>query len=483
MASLDSHISSKHPYLLAKKLSPGIKSTYKYHTFLHSIQTMESVQIHPNPEPLSNVGPPAQFPPYYNPKFSNSPLHFSSEWDEAYEQARMSTVVTQTETPSKSRDRTAPVHFITPGKAAAAAGLGHLSGGPTASPMGRVMSAPKYSSAKADLAAPTPPPERQPAKRVHSMEVLWSMLNDITGKDKMAKFGQYTLRLLLHHSAKTQEYLSDDVVNIKLINKTYRETGRMMDLLVSFVQHPQEFTKIVVILTCSIFSLRFKAWVPALGTYRQLLRFGKSPFRLRALFKKLREATYHDPVTKSWKINDMFFNNNTLGEVISLYYSLNDEALLLYKLKFLRNPTLRKFVGKHESYAWYLDSWLALYNAWNNLNRLSQKEMDVKIQIQVKKKARAISKQLLGGTALHSLDFGNPDDDSGDSQALKEIHFRMTNARLDIYKTISDIVFNSYTVFNAALHFDTIQIWMGISASLLSSIKLYREKKRSLVKE
>lgn len=439
---------------------------------------MESVQVHPNSEPLNAPELSSHFPSYYNGKISSNPLHFSSEWEESYDQAqKMTSVVTQTETPSKSREKTAPIHFISPAKP-----LG-VSASQSASPLGRVFVTQKYSGAKADLAAPTPPPERRPANKVHTMDVLWSMVNDITGKDKMAKFGQYTLRLLLHHSRKTQEYLSDDVINIKLIDKTYKETGRMMDLLVNFVRHPQEFTKIVLILVCSVFRLRFGAWVPALGTYRQLLRFGKSPFRIRALIKKVSDASYHDPITKLWKFDEKLFSNKTLGEVISLYYSLNDEALLLYKFKFLKNPKLRKIVGKHDAYSWYLDSWLTLYNTWNHLNSLSHKEMDVKIQIQVKKKARAISKQLLGGTALHNQEFGTADDDSKDTQTLKEIQFRKTNATLDMYKTFADIVFNSYTVFNAKLPFDTIQIWMGIMASLLGSIRLFREKKRSLVRD
>lgn len=439
---------------------------------------MESVQVQPNSEPLNVPGLSATFPPYYNGKFPNSPLQFSSEWEEPYEQPhKMALVVTQTETPSKSKGKSAPYHLISPAKPLGGSGL------QSSSPIGRVLATQKYSTTRVDLAQPSPPPERQPAKKVNSMEVLWAMLNDIAGKDKMAKFGQYSLRLLLHHSRRTQDYLSDDLVNIRLINKTYRETGRMMDLLVSFVRQPQQFAKIVVILMCSLFTLRFEAWVPALGTYRHLLRFGKSPFRIRALIKKFSDALYHDPLTKSWKIDDKFFCNRTLGEVISLYYSLNDDSLLLYKFKFLRNATLRKIVSRHDAYSWYLDSWLALYNTWNNLNSLSHKEMDVKIQIQVKKKARAISKQLLGGTVLHSQELGSPEEDSKDTQALKEIQFRKAIATLDIYKTLSDIVFNSYTVFNATLPFDTIQIWMGISASLLGSIKLYREKKRSLLRE
>lgn len=310
------------------------------------------------------------------------------------------------------------------------------------------------------------------------------MVNDITGKDKLAKFGQYSLRLLLHHLKKTQDYLSDDVVNIRIIDKTYASTDKIFDFVVNFVRNPRAFARVFMILVCLVFTLRLSAVVPALGTYRQFLRFGKSPFRIRALYKKVRDSLVLDD-DKNWKLGSKFFTKGTLGDFISLYYSVNDEMLLLFKLKFLRSPQLKRIAGDHESYAWFSESWLALFNAYNSLQKLRQQEMDAKILIQVKKRARALSKQILGGTALHTYPSVSPniEDDSRDVIALKEIQFKRTNAILDIYKTLSDIVFNSYTVFNIALPFDTIQIWMGISASFLSSVKLYREKKRMLQKE
>lgn len=421
---------------------------------------MDSEVLPRNPENAHNSS-------VFSKHYPNSPLHLSSEWDDAYIENRMTTV-TQVETPSK-KPRTVPVHLVTPGKP-----------NTSSTPMQRVVLS-RYSTAKADLAAPTPPPEPRSPKKVHMADVFWAMLNDITGKDKMAKFGQYTLRLLLHHSKKAQDTLSDDVVNVKMINRTYKETDRMMHLVMNFIQNPRAFARIIAILVCLVFRLRFQATVPMLGMYRQFLRFGKSPFRIRALLRKIADNTYQDAATKAWKISDKLFSNATLGEAVSLYYLLNDEALLLYKLKLLRNAPLRKIVGRHESYAWYCDLWLALYNLWASLQRLSNREMEVKILIQVKKRARALLRQMLGGTALDSELV--PEDESADAQMLREIQFRKTNALLDVWKTLSDIVFNSYTVFGMALHFDTIQIWMGISASTLSCIKLFREKRRLLVKD
>lgn len=428
--------------------------------------------------------PPLPLNSYYFKPYASAPLHFSSEWEEntanspankpphvllllEYPQTpdspSKSKMATSTqvvlETPSKKPTRAAPIHLVTPAHSGA-------------SPATRFVG-------KADLAAPTPPPVRRSEKNVHPMDVLWAMINDITGKDKLAKFGQYLLRLLLHHAKLSQEYLSDDKLNIRLISKTYSSTDKVLDLVVNFTKNPRQFARVLGILVCLVFQLRLAAVVPALALYRQLLRFGKTPFRVRSIYNKLRKHMYLD-AGKIWRIDDLFFSNSTLGECISLYYSINDESLLLYKLKFLTNATWRRIAGRHESYAWYCDSWFALYNAYNNLQRLSHQEMDMRIQIQVKKRARTLSRQLLGGNALVST---TPlaEDDSHDVQMLKDIRFKMTNARLDIYKTLSDIIFNSYTVFNARLHFATIQIWMGISASFLSSVKLYREKKRAMI--
>ena len=36
--------------------------------------------------------------------------------------------------------------------------------------------------------------------KVSNWDIFWSMLNDLVGKDKMAKVGQYTLRLLVYHA-------------------------------------------------------------------------------------------------------------------------------------------------------------------------------------------------------------------------------------------------------------------------------------------
>lgn len=309
----------------------------------------------------------------------------------------------------------------------------------------------------------------EPARAVQPIDVFWAMLNDVLGKDKMAKFGQYSLRLVLHHAKQTQQYLSDDALNIAVIGKTYAANQNLAALFWGLLKDPRTFGRVLVIMACLLLSSRLAGLVPALGLFRQLLRFGKTPFRLNILLRRVLEGK------TNWQ--DSVLTKATLSDAISLYYNVNDDSMLLYKLKFLKNETWRKIASRHESYAWYCDSWLALYNAYSRLQDLSQQEMDTQIHIQVKRRSRTLSRQILGGNSLLSSD-----EDVNDTHALKEIRFKITNARLDIYKTLLDIVFNSYTVFEIPLHFPTVQIWMGISASFLSLVKLYRENKKALAK-
>lgn len=314
-------------------------------------------------------------------------------------------------------------------------------------------------------------------KNVSSIDILFAMINNLTGKDKLAKVGQYLLRLLLYHANQCKEYLSDDTINIRIIDGRYNDRSKKLNLLKNFLKHPFDFAKIVVILFCSRFNDRFKGMVNGLSTYRQFLRFGKTPFRIRDLYHKI------ERVKKSGNFNELL-TRKFLGEVIGFYYGINDECLLMFKLGILTNKKVRKVVGRHESLAWYYDSILGIYNAIDNINSLSQKEMDLKIQIQVKNKARSLSKQILGNRNESNnilINYYNENSSNGDSKELEEIKFKKVNAYIDLYKWISDFIFDSYTVFNWRLPFDTFQIWFGISAASLSTYKIYRETKRKMI--
>ncbi|RLV96634.1 Peroxisomal membrane protein PEX25 [Spathaspora sp. JA1] len=329
------------------------------------------------------------------------------------------------------------------------------------------------------------PVVKQPTPRISDWDIFWAMLNDIVGKDKLAKIGQYTLRLLIHHAERSQSYLSTETVNISVINSRYNDNTKKLNLLKNFIKHPQDFIRIIIIWVCGNIKSKFSGMVNGLSMYRQFLRFGKTPFRIRNLVNKFANNIN---LKSNYELDinyDKILTKGTLGQFTSLYYGINDESLLLFKLKLLSNASYKKFASRHESFGWYSETWLAMYNTIEKLNKLSQQEMDLKISIQVRNKAKIISRQLLGNgnsSTMMSQSFSS-NSANEDLEALEEIQFKKNNAWLDVYKNLADLGFNTYTVFKLRLPFATWQIWMGITASVLSTIKLYREIKKDMIEK
>lgn len=338
-------------------------------------------------------------------------------------------------------------------------------------------------SVRTHVGVKSPEPKTIVRRKVTYVDVLWHMLNTVVGKDKLGKVGQYVLRLLAYHARGMQQFLSDDDVNIRSINKTY---SKKINLFWNFTKEPKVFLKAMVILTCSLFSTKAEYMAGALSTFRRFLRFGKTPFRIRELGLKVLKCISLDskvtlsPIDSS-KLQKQFLNRKSLGDLIALYYGINDECLLLFKLKVLTNKSMNKFVSRHEMMAWYYDSMLAMFNAYERVTKFGQQEMDLNIQIQVKKRAKALSKKILGAQALTSLDDMSSEAQKEQKQ-LQEIHFKKVNSIIDFYKALADIAFNTYSVFEIPLPFGTMQIWMGVIAAVLSTIKVYRESKEKLIK-
>lgn len=324
-------------------------------------------------------------------------------------------------------------------------------------------------------------PERVISKSprlVSPYDVLWAMLNTVLGKDKLAKFGQFTLRLVLLYVGDLETALSTDKINAKTLNGSYSKSSEKLALLGKFLRHPRTMIRIVVLLACNIIQAKLAGLGQGLGAFRHFLRFGKSPFKMRDLVLKVCACVVIKGRSDSLVEVDYatLMNRKTLGEIFGLYYNISDETSLLYRVGLLLNPTVRKLASRHEALAWYYDTWLGLYNACEKYSNLQKQEVELEIQIQVKGKSRMFSRQLLSSSQSLDVRWCSPEDEL----RRKEIRFAMTNTRLDILKNISDIVFNLYTVFHLKLPFRTLQIWMGISASFFSSVKIYRETKLKL---
>ncbi|CUM63765.1 uncharacterized protein PRCAT00001349001 [Priceomyces carsonii] len=406
----------------------------------------------------------------FSTQASESPVHaFNSEWIDTYDTPVKTKTETEQSRNSKNNFGTAqhPIDqkFETPMKAKSSVTM--------VTPVSELKQEDVVVSGKSRLATPELAGKKP---KVTFWDVIWVLMNDMAGKDKMAKICQYSLRLTLHYTKEVLSYMSDDLLNITVIRQRYNNTEKQLELMKNFFKHPSDFMKIVTLLTCSILRSRLTGVVNGISIYRQFGRFGKTPFRIRNLIKKLQSN--YDPNTRTLNINNLA-KSSTISDITSLYYGINDETLLLFKLKFFTNKRFRAFASRHETLAWFHESVINLYILYEKLKLLSQQEMDLKIQIQVKNKAKSLSKQLLGGLSSHQLEY--PLTEGDDIKLLKDVQFKKHNAYLDVYKYLSDFVFTFYPTFGLPLPFSTLQIWLGISAATFSTLKLYREAKKKLL--
>lgn len=352
-------------------------------------------------------------------------------------------------------------------------------------------------------------------KQVSSWDVWWSMILTVLGKDKMARMGQYLLRLIMYYANKTEGYLSDDMINLNLILARYNDREKQLNLFRNLIKHPQNFARIATILVCHLFQQRVKAVVPALSLFRQMLRTGKSPFRIRNLIVAVKRAISPDGTSVNW---DKLLVKKNMSDLTGLYYNICDEYLLLYKLKLVHNRDLHALAGRHEMIAWFVETCDALNTTWKRLQELSDEEMDLKIQTQVKQRARVLSRLILGANSIPTASNNNNnasnsngnvgthadglvpgsgvnsmsssmmssylathDESREELKQMKEIQFKKYSAYLDLYKLLSDFAFCFYLVFKVPLPFGSLQIILGVMASALSLHKIYRELRKKLV--
>lgn len=344
-----------------------------------------------------------------------------------------------------------------------------------------MLNTPLKRSAKKNFQTPVKLLEVEPELKIKTVkisnwDIFWTILNTIIGKDKLAKVSQYSLRLLMYHAKSVESAMLLQEIDLSIINLPSK------DILQSLFSQPMIFIKSLITLLCILVRTNVSGLVNGLGIYRQFLRFGKSPFKIRDLGKKIQNAFNFE----TFGLNKSIFSRSTLMDIATFWYALHDELGLLYKLKFYTNTKLVAYANKNDAIGWYSETILTLLDNWDTLSSLSQQEMDMKIQIQVTKKAKLLSKQILGNNSASSSAFNTSiikEISADDLKYLNDLQFKKNNAWLDVYKNLSDFVFNTYTVFDLVLPFDTIQIWMGISASTLSLLKIYRETKKNLIEQ
>ncbi|ODV63954.1 uncharacterized protein ASCRUDRAFT_100646 [Ascoidea rubescens DSM 1968] len=308
--------------------------------------------------------------------------------------------------------------------------------------------------------------------------IILAMLDQVSGKNHIAKVIQFTIRLLLMYSDHIIKKYSNN--NIKLKNSLFLRTNLLLSTQIFY---------------------RLKDAPPFISLYRQFLRVGKTPFRFLDFYNYFSSNTLKNPNAKNINNNNFpnfLFSDKFLSLSIGTYYGIFDEISLFFKLGILKDKKLKKRVSYHESFSWYLDILFTLKNQLRDYSILQNKKQHLSIEKKIKLRTLYHSRDLVSSTSIssnltNSFSFSSPslhnnrnprrstsiDNLKHIDEKLVQLDYEIKMMKLSLLKTLCDFYFDSVDLFNLKFNpfFYTIS---GFGAGFLSALKVYIETKRDL---
>ncbi|TID26152.1 hypothetical protein CANINC_002847 [Pichia inconspicua] len=284
-------------------------------------------------------------------------------------------------------------------------------------------------------------------------------VNDLTGKDKLAKVVQYTIRLL------------NDIYTVCV---DVKREGRLVDVLAYLTK-------------------RLALLLQGLNAYRHMLRAGTMPFRLWKLLCHLRyslrvlldkskansTAMRVEKVVQYWTRREMF------SEFINLWYAFSDEILLLFRFKLLlrekeggwkMSEKLFYWAEDHELYAWMAIILNGLYNDWKKLAILKEKEASIILNQRVRARTVKIVNGLHGkGQVQLPIQVDRGDEVS----QLAEVRHEMRTIYINSVRLGCDFLFDGKYVFRWDMY-KPLHTSLGFISGILGVVNTWRSQREKL---
>ncbi|QLQ81508.1 hypothetical protein HG537_0F02690 [Torulaspora globosa] len=285
---------------------------------------------------------------------------------------------------------------------------------------------------------------------VRNVDILEYLINSLAGKDKLTKIVKYTLdllRLLVSNSRANITKWDPSVLTY------YRKVLR--DLNVRMVlRHPVTISKILLVALFQNFESKANFVAQQLSTYRYILRFGGTPFRVVKMLQKIRDSEWDSVnLQKTW------MNESSLRDFLDLYYGICDEMVLLHRLKVWSHDGLYNWFSRHEVLSWQYDILLSLKDNWLKLQSIQKKIIESNIRLQVRTKAMKLSTNLQGAPGYTSPirkqllnDLNGNSEWNGSELEMKQKISQLKREKfityLDLVRLSFDCLANSTDVFN-----------------------------------
>ncbi|SCV05730.1 LANO_0H13916g1_1 [Lachancea nothofagi CBS 11611] len=329
---------------------------------------------------------------------------------------------------------------------------------------------------------------------VRNIDVLQHIFGTLSGKDRLAKILKYVLDLLKLFVGRSRASITKwDPQVLQYYSKVLAQFNLRLIL-----KHPITIIKIITVAGLRNFEAKASLVGTSLSLFRQILRFGGTPFRVANLCHKIGTTMHQISRSKQVSVvspnssthalsvvNKLWFNEATLSELIDFYYGVMDELMLLHKFKLWNHAGMYQWVAKHEALSWYYDIMLGLKKNWVSLQELNRAQLELEIQIQVKKRALELSSKLHGKAAspikqqlLMDLHAGN----NGNSQVLlriQEIERERKVVMLDLMRLSFDFLADTTDVFNLKTPPGTYAV-LSLASGLTGFTKLWGNAKKEL---
>ncbi|SCU82906.1 LADA_0C08614g1_1 [Lachancea dasiensis] len=332
---------------------------------------------------------------------------------------------------------------------------------------------------------------------VKNIDILHHIFGTLGGKDRLAKILKYVLDLLKlfvgHGRAKITKW---DPQVLQYYSKVLAQLNLRLIL-----KHPITILKIITVAGLRNFEARASLISTNLSLFRQIMRFGGTPFRLVSLCQKIGITMQKITAGKQTSINivgsqssnghslsvinKLWLNEGSLADFIDLYYGIMDELMLLHKFKVWHHEGTYQWVAKHECLSWYYDIILGLKKNWVSLQDLNKAQLELEIQIQVKKRALELSSRLHGKAAspikqqlLQDLHNGSSNS-SHTLDRIREIEQQRKTVILDLIRLLFDFAADTTDVFHLKTPPGTYAV-LSLASGLTGFVKLWRNAKSEL---
>lgn len=319
-------------------------------------------------------------------------------------------------------------------------------------------------------------------KTPSSMAIWVACLDDLTGKDKIAKMVQYSLRML---GAIDNMRDNDNRMNLSRLATVSSIIGSIHNLEDKFMFIISSLVK------------KLSGFLSALSAYRQLLRAGTLPFRFHRLISQLKQSfkilTSGEEGNYTIKINkimNFWVSWDILSQLINLQYALADETILAFKLNLIDSSqykTLLDIAEDHEVWSWFVMIGLGLRKDLIRWNELTRHETQLVLNEKVKSQTQRIVQQ------MKSNPFPTPSDlmhkffvdDVNVTSKMMQVSFEKQMVLVDAVRLLCDLGYDLPFVmrFRISKAWKPLHLLLGVFSGVLGFYKVWVAQRERLTIE